>query len=409
MTTMAAMAKVAETPPGGTFQNEAAEALLGLQGALRELLDRLPFPIRTAADLRHGLSLDPRLPWRVFKVATARDPLAVGHLVPGPAAMRRFLAAAGQHGAPTDRVKAVQAAHERFERVIAAHAGERSAFASMISSVGGMPATDELLRQRRTAFRANSAIYGMRTRTVVQCLIHRPSTAGGWMDVAALYRHHHLHFLRPRPFGLGSKSSGATKGTESFEPFDRESFERHGAPMIPEFCSQPMPPFQTSDEGLLVVSSDEIGIGNRSAVDLAFGWVQRKEWRPHDDPDRCFRTGFSLTAPAEVLLIDVLAPAGMFDAQTIPPVVQYNCTFARRARDRHPQDRLDLTETATHLGTGISAAHTLDAPRHTEFLQHVCDRLGWDSRSFDVFRCRVEYPLLKTFIDMTLNLAAPAK
>jgi len=46
------------------------------------------------------------------------------------------------------------------------------------------------------------------------------------------------------------------------------------------------------------------------------------------------------------------------------------------------------------LGAGPDAIHLSDLPRYPEMIAQVCDRLGWDVSQFDVYRCRIEYPIM---------------
>jgi len=49
--------------------------------------------------------------------------------------------------------------------------------------------------------------------------------------------------------------------------------------------------------------------------------------------------------------------------------------------------------------------HTPDVPGYVELLEYVFDRLGWDSREFDVYRCGIEYPVLPSTTGISFELA----
>jgi hypothetical protein len=52
------------------------------------------------------------------------------------------------------------------------------------------------------------------------------------------------------------------------------------------------------------------------------------------------------------------------------------------------------------LGTGVSRCRSSDIGRYSELLRTVCDKLGWDGRSFRGYRCRIDYPLYGTQVAM---------
>lgn len=66
--------------------------------------------------------------------------------------------------------------------------------------------------------------------------------------------------------------------------------------------------------------------------------------------------------------------------------------------------RLRINETVTHLGRGLHDMHTPDVPRYGEMLRYTFDRLGWDPKRFDVFRCRVHYPVMHSVVSMRFDL-----
>ena len=61
----------------------------------------------------------------------------------------------------------------------------------------------------------------------------------------------------------------------------------------------------------------------------------------------------------------------------------------------------------THLGRGPSVLHTADVPRYSKIAGYVFDRLGWDGSRFDVYRCRVQSPVVPSTV--TLQFELPEK
>jgi hypothetical protein len=61
-------------------------------------------------------------------------------------------------------------------------------------------------------------------------------------------------------------------------------------------------------------------------------------------------------------------------------------------------------ESVTYLGKGPSVLYTADVPRYPELANYAFERLGWDGERFDVYRCRVEYPVLPSTVAMVFDL-----
>ncbi len=48
-------------------------------------------------------------------------------------------------------------------------------------------------------------------------------------------------------------------------------------------------------------------------------------------------------------------------------------------------------------------------PRYGEMAAYVFDRLGWDAEQFEVFRCRVEYPVMHSAVVVRFPLPEAPK
>jgi hypothetical protein len=56
-------------------------------------------------------------------------------------------------------------------------------------------------------------------------------------------------------------------------------------------------------------------------------------------------------------------------------------------------DRRDVLESIQDLGTQISRFRTREVARYPEMVRFICHKLGWDSKRFRGFRCRVDFPV----------------
>ena len=53
---------------------------------------------------------------------------------------------------------------------------------------------------------------------------------------------------------------------------------------------------------------------------------------------------------------------------------------------------------------GLSVVHAPYVPRYTEMIGYTLDKLGWDSKRFDVYRVRMQFPIIPTSVLVTYEL-----
>lgn len=101
---------------------------------------------------------------------------------------------------------------------------------------------------------------------------------------------------------------------------------------------------------------------------------------------------------------DVMLARGHFPSR-LPTVRIYSDLDDRKLplaeRERY---LLRLSETPVFLGSGVNVLHTPDVPRYPEMAQHVLDKLGWNADEFEVYRCRIEYPVLPSSVVLDFDL-----
>jgi hypothetical protein len=56
------------------------------------------------------------------------------------------------------------------------------------------------------------------------------------------------------------------------------------------------------------------------------------------------------------------------------------------------------------LGQGTSVLPTPDVPRYVEMADYVAERVRWDLDQFEVYRCRVEYPVMHSAVVIRFDL-----
>lgn len=415
---MIPMATTASKAPNGlTFEQQAALTLSQLRASLSALVgaigERTASEIRKAADLQRALGIRTTLAWQVYKFVHAADPLAEGSNVPGAGAMKRFLSAAAKHGVPATYVDECLNALDEFDELIKVHAGNRNAFDSMISGLAAEGSAQIDAQQKRAAFRANSHLWGVQARTQLGCFMYQPAADDPTLiDAAGIRGLLQLRRLRRDVSWVitstrASDDDGVIRRDVAIEPLDPTVEAPPGFALLQEFCSRPLPALRRIHHESGVISVELAGstVGNMSAVTCLLGSIFRKFCpRYRDEHNHAVISQAKVRTPCEVLIFDVLVHEELFRSAS-PEVFVYG---DHRDIDPHPEarkcDLLALRESVVYLGKGPSVMHTPDVPRYTEMIHYAFDRLGWDEARFDVYRCRVEYPVMPSSVVVRFDL-----
>jgi hypothetical protein len=395
------------------FEADAARVLQRLRSALAEVVSSLPGHVSRPAELRRALKIDMNLSSKVFKVVNASGSMAAGPHVPGLSALRTFLTAARKAGVDERRIEQATETAVDFDRLVTSHAGDRPAFDSMVSSLAGAEDGAQVtLQHRRLAFRGQRHIFGAHARVQFKCVIAQPGTGPAGVDYAQVKGVLALRRLRsdaPLIVSRVCATDDEGKVCEVVrEPIDPQADHPHGLALLRDFCSQPLPQHQTVQiaPGNLHSQLLGSGVGNKKALDYVEGHVVRAALPAYrDEVHRVVGNVAQIRIPCEVLLVDLLVREDTY--KHVDPVV-YACSDHMgelpSPGESAPWQRLELSETVAHLGKGPGVLYDAEFPRYSELGRYVFDRLGWDGDRFDVYRCRVEYPVLPSSVVMEFEL-----
>ena len=401
-----------------TFERQARAVLHRLRASLSVLIGAVPSvgELRKAADLQRALGIGNTLAWQVYKLAHARDPLAEASSVPRAGGMKRLFEAAAQRGVPAKHIEASTAAIQEFDELVKVHAGDRAAFDSMVSGLTEEGSQLVDAQQKRAAFRANSHLWGVQARTQLKCTILNPSLASTTsLDLVQLQGYVNLRrFRRAVPLLVSGIRLMDDDKHDILPPYRREPLAGDGAAaqgalLLAEFCSQPPPEIRIlrSEAGDVQTELVACGVGNESAVTYMVGDVVRSVPGPYSDDTRPGLESHAwVRVPAEVLIHDVLVHEELFGSLTPKTSVygNHDRSPGASAFDRSEANPLGVKESTIYMGKGASVLQTLDVPRYPEMAQYAFDRLGWDGEKFDVYRCRVAYPVMPSSVVVRFDL-----
>jgi len=395
------------------FPLEAAAVLRQLRAQISSLFEGIPGGVRKSRDVQKVLGVDARLSWQIFKLAAPGDPMALAPHVPTAASMRRLLTAAKDHGVAEDKVEGVRKAFEAFENLVETHAGDRTSFDTMargFSDDENGAQTD--IMHRKTIFQGHSHFYGAQTQTLVITQIVHPGKAPGLYDVAHIRSRLGQRRLRPDADivvdTVRVTSPNGTAGGLHWDLVDEPASDTYHAPILPAFCTQPLPELRTTqhDDGTIVTELVGDAVGRRSAVDMVFSQILRDVPLTPMMPGTN-KLGFggqvAIVTPTTLLIFDMIIHQPTFQKLALElSVMAYGSAPALHTG--HPSLKLPFSERVVAMGMGSDAVLTREVPRYLELVQYICDRMGWRLEDMAIYRARIEYPMLDTLPTITAEV-----
>jgi hypothetical protein len=398
-----------EEKNGGVVMEDVAVALCReVQRSFAGLLSRLPGQIVRASHLQHCLDLDAKLAWQFFKVAKATDPLEAVRHMPSVVAVRRIAKAAASKGVPADVIEAVSKAVTHFDEVGKRHADGRESFAAMVASIRGENAAETLTMQaRRAAFRANSQLWGAQVGVLFyQCFLRRQ--ASGELKATVVSGKFDYRKLRADAMPLMYGRSGAVPGPEGEIPackdlpIDVDSFNRYGIPVLPEFCSKPVPRFSepSIQNGwhLQTMLGDQLG--KLGSIDLVTAAYKSHQLTELTDGRKVTFAWFASHVPMEIAVIELLTHRPSFGE--VKPTFRVMPEFIQELEPELEREgsQLPCFEQVQHLGNFRTAPPASEVRDYAKMGTRVLGHVKWAEEEFDVHRVVVGYPMIHTIMGM---------
>lgn len=399
----------------GDLTLDSVTVLRHLQSAIGRMLAFAPGGITKSRDLQKLLGIDVKLSWQIFRFIGPGDVLSLSTHIPAAKSFRRLCESARAHGADDAAVNEVLRAYTVYESLVHRHADDRTSFESMLSSLEGNqsdPQTD--LNHRRAIFTGHRHFWGTQMQTYIVSQFVHPGGHAGVYDFAHLRSRYGLRRLRANAdiFVDTYKliPNGGGDDTSIREHFDEQAIAAYGAPVLPEFSTQPLPELRTSRMHNGVTRTQLVGdaIGRTSSVDMTFGHISRNVIPDYDaSGDIIFGMGVRIMIPMMSVIVNA------FLHHEIAARVESSLAVYGHAADRDQvemrQDSVTLPfrENVAFLGRGVSAARNREVLQYTNLLEYVCGHMKWNPNDFDVYSLRIDYPLLDTMLDLQLVTPGP--
>lgn len=397
------------TPPESSaataraFPDHARAVVRAVRGAFSELLTSIGADPQAPQDFGRQFGLNKNLAWKISKIVQTDDPSVALQQMPGASGIKIFLRTIERAGAAQSLLETARSAVRAYEDLIRVHSGDRATLEIMASelSQAGRQQRDEF--HRKLLFQGASYVWGAHARVILKVGIVGLGSRPGLLDFASVNAL--LDFRRFRPdvtWVMATRRSrnddGSDMATSASEAIDPRYNGADRAPLMADFCSQPLPALRRV---VTPVATDfelvEGPVGNTGALTCVVGAIQRQipycrmpenEWGEHVA---------ICDTPAELLIVDLFLHERLTFA--IPPEAalysELGAALPYPARGRE-RNSLPLNEPLQDLGTGPLLLATPEVPRYRQMVQSVFDRLGWEPTQFHGFRMKMPYPACPT-------------
>lgn len=380
------------------FGSALVEAMMPLRGALKQLLREWGSP-PTLGALSKLSGAGRTICWQVFRIAQAEDLAAEARHAPTPASLKRLLAAGKSAGVSQATIQAVEESAGTFQRFMKRSAADRAAFESLVAGAVSEEGGGEriLLSQRRAAYRASSHIWGMQIDLQAMVVMVKKPEKGEGLDQAIAMLRRGVRRLRPEAvvsFGALHTEPSGTEARSDLTAFDAKAEAEYGVPMIPEFCSQPMPPVErvSTPTGWSWYKLAGRAVGMQSSVDWAIGGVTRNAPLMEEGGRKLFHmSSASNKRPSGLYVGDLL-----IHRPTLGHVKPSFMLYESMEGD-YSQGTAEMMQQfpvgAGPSGLGNAArAEMVQFPEYPKLLRYMAAKAGWALEEFDLYRVRVEYP-----------------
>jgi hypothetical protein len=397
-------------PDGSTLEVEVTEVLGGVQFAFSEVVRAVPGPTSRPHEIGETLGLHKTLAWKLAKLVEARDPVTVYQRLPGRGAVEKVLDAAQRQGVDVPALERVRGALSTLDAFIAEHAGDRDSFEIILAGMSPDGTADRDIMFRKAGFRATSHIWGVDARTLLRTVIVHPGERDRWIDAAVIFGCIELRRLHADRSWLLNRWR-PTDDLGRPIPVVREPIDAVAngqAPVLSGFCTEAEPRIQRVVRDELVVEDEILDgpIGRAGVATYVLGEVVRDVMPTYrDEANEMVAQNLEIRTPCRHVVFDHLVPKDLFGR--VHPRLRMFGEIAGRPlywNLRSQRDRLPVPETVEPRGSGVEALSTPEVPRYPEMVEHVCDRLGWDVETFDVYRVHMEYPYVPSMISIDYPL-----
>jgi len=272
------------------------------------------------------------------------------------------------------------------------------------------------LADRRSAYRVNSRIWGVRAETQLKCSILQPGSDPDKIDIAMISAYTRLQRLRPDASlavsyvrvcdDAGNVFPGSVR-----EPLDTDVTSDHGIALMRKYCSTPVPTFRVieAEDGFVRGEITPNEIGNRGELTYVEGNVTWNAAPRYRNNVSQISEGFArVHIPCKALLFDTLIHRDTYDEAAVHPEMRVYAEHGGQFYPSGPVEPISLpmNNDVAFLGHGLHVCETPRFPCYGDVLSDAFRRLGTDPDAYRVHRCLIEYPIMPTSVSFLFDLPA---
>jgi hypothetical protein len=389
------------------FRAEATRVLSRFRRAVEGVVYGVTKTLANSRSLQTALGVDLHVSWQVFKLLGPIEVLATVTYVPAAVSIRKFLALAKKRGIAQDLLDEVNAAFADYEALVASATGDREQFESLVMSfTDSAEAAQVGVQLRKSAFKAHVHYFGTAAETLVVGMLFHPGATPGKVDFLTVRSILGLRRLRASTDMIIERAMVAPGKTRDagdfFKPgaLDPDAAARYASPILPDFCSQPIPPMTTTIDDVgnvrTVLAHRDVGVGQE--VDLTTARIYRGTTPDTTPGGQALLHGLiEIARPTRLQVMDTFV-----HRPTWPRMIASGGIFAHLT-SRNPAYldsavKLPFNEKVSFLGSGDDVIRISEAPRYADAVRYACRQLDWSLDDMDVYRIRIEYPLMESSV-----------
>jgi hypothetical protein len=361
------------------------------------------------------LRIDRKLAWQFRRFVFDTEPLSAAQHLPGANGLHLIYRSLERVLGGCDLIDRLRTAIASLEQLEHRHANGRSELLRLLHAAGS-PVHGPRLEDRRDAFEANGAMWGIRCAAYSRTDILAP---GPDDQVAVCVGRSFIGLQRLRAdvrwplgrIGIAVPTPACGPFACKSEPVEAEAAqEAGGVPVVPDFCSYPLPKLtrEPAGEGLIADILEPGPVGRMAAVDLVLGernW--RAGWRyrigEHGGNDS---SHVAIRLPMQHFVLDLLIHRDLDIHSHIRHAV-YSELFDHAWRCSKPINRLPIDLPIIRFDPAGAGPALPMMPSQDPLRFHLLGRCGWNPRDFAAFRIEWEYPIMSSVIWINLPLPTP--
>ncbi len=410
------METAADTEPTGNlpeFEDQTKVVAQRVRTSLAELVDSVGADPAHSQNMARRFGLNKNLTWKISKVICEADPFAALQHLPGRSGINIFLESLARAGASEREIDSARAAMAEFDRLVDTHSDDRELFEVIMGSLASEGQHQKGEAHRKLAFRGNCAIWGVQAKAQISTHFVVPNGDSDELDLVRLSGLCELRRLRANvPWTVSTIvricEDGVLQAPKGeFEPLDPAFAGEGVAPLMADFCSQPLPKVRVvpGRGGMLRHEIVEGPVGNTAGVTCIDGWINHRFSSRYDDENKALSGhSASLTTPAELLILDVFIRRDLGISVSREPLL---CSELPGGPDYTPADPgcalLPIHERVQELGSPPLLI-TPEIPQYNQMVHAVLGRLGQDAKDFLGYRLKMRYPPIPTLATICVEL-----